>query len=565
MGRHDAPVHMSEGDGISRAHGRAAFRWFVIVLVAAAGSTLVVRVSTNRAATVPAVAGGCGTALRVVAPASFAPVVQQVAPGLADGPNCIRVDVGVLDGRAAAERIGQVDADIWIADDQSWASVANQAAVAPAGEAGSGTVLATSPVYLVTDRATAGRITAAGGSWLALERLLTTNSGVRLAVSDPAGSGDGLVAVGAVGESVWLKQGMDASALAMSTVFTRSRTVPGTRPVLPTKAGEVALVPEHALLASDRQPGNDSAVLAPTDHTALLRYTWLPTAAAVLDPDRKAAISRLLGTLTGPRGISALTEAGLRTPAGKASVGRPAGRTGAGGAADRLPARSAPPFDVLSPHKVFHVFAVWYPADRRTKLLIGVDVSGSMGSPAAGTSTPLISYVQQGCLQVGELLPPDASLTLWEFGSRLDPPRDYRALLSGAQVSTVRGRKLRDAVSRLKPLATGTGLYDTILAAFRQATATYRTGEPNRVMIFTDGRNEDDPGSITAGQLRARLSAVADPDRPVDLVVVAFGAGLDKDMEGAIKPVGGVVDKVASAGDVLSVFVHLAAGGLHAQ
>jgi hypothetical protein len=524
----------------------------------------------------------------VVTSSSFAPVVNQVAPSLADGPDCVRVDVGILDGRVAAERIGQVDADVWIADDRAWAAVANPAAVAPPGEAGSGTVLATSPVYMVTDRATAGRIADGGGSWLALERLLTSDSGIRLAVSEPAGSGDGLVAVGAVGESVWLKQGMDASALAMSTIFTRTRTVHSGRAVLPEKAGEVALVPEHALLSGGRRPGKDDAVLAATDHTALLRYTWLPTAAAALDPDRKTATGRLLAALTGPRGISALAEAGLRTPAGRTSVtGTGSGGTGSGssagtagtgsgdtggtgsggsgaGTADRLPAKAAPPFATLTVHKVFHLFAVWYPADRRTKLLIGVDVSGSMGDPAPGTDTTLISLVQQGCLRVGELLPPDASLTLWEFGARLDPPRDYRVLLPTAQLSAIRGAALRDAVSRLTPLETGTGLYDTVLAAYRQATATYRAGEPNRVMIFTDGRNEDDPGSVNADQLSARLSAAADPDRPVELVVVAFGRGPGVEaVKRAIRPIGGVLDKVSSAGDVVSIFVHLAAGGLH--
>lgn len=584
MGRHDSPPGSAGGGLPRRTGGRLqAARWAVIALVAVAASTLVVRVAANRNDTAPTSSAGCGTALRVVTSTSFARVVERVAPELGDGgPDCVRVDVGTLDGRLAAERIGEVDADVWIADDRSWAGVANPAAIAETGLAGSGTVLATSPIYLVADRATARRITGGGGSWLALERLLTSDSGVRLAVADPAGSGDGLVAVGAVGEAVWQKQGMDASARALATVFTKTRTVSGVRPVRPEKAGEVALVPEHALLAGGRRPSGEEAVLAPTDHTALLRYTWLPLAAAVLDPVRKVALGRLLTALTGPRGITALTAAGLRTPAGKASTGeRSAGKGSAGqpssgqpsagegytedNDADRLPAGTAPPYDVLGPHKVFHVFATWYPADRRTKLLIAVDVSGSMGDPAPGTRTPLISYVQQGCLAVGNLLPPDASLTLWEFGSLLVPQRDYRTLLPTTRVSAASGARLRNAVAKLAALPTGTALYDTILAAYKEATATYKAGQPNRVMVFTDGRNEDDPGSITADQLATRLAAAADPDRPVELVVVAFGNRPDVGVvRRAVKPVGGTVDPLDSAEEVLSMFVHLAAGGLHA-
>jgi hypothetical protein len=535
-----------------------AYRWVAIALVGAAVSVLVVRIAANGPAAPANAGGGCGVGVRVVAPSSFLPVLTQVGRALASGPGCLRVDVGVLDGRTAAERIGDVDADVWIADDSAWAGVANPAAIAAPGEAAAGTVLATSPIYLVTDRATADRIARGGGSWLALERLLTTGSGVRLAVSDPAGSGDGLLGVGAVGESVWLTRGMDASARALSQVFTRTRTVSGVLPVRPQRPGEVALVSEHALLSNRGIAGKGDAVLTPTDHTAMLRYTWLPTAAAAVDPDRRAVLATLLAALTGPRGLTALTGAGLRPPAATGPAGREVL------SAQRVAAKAAPPLPTMAVHKVFHVFAVWYPADRRTKLLIGVDVSGSMGRPAAGTGTPLISVVQQGCLELGALLPPDASLALWEFGSQLDPPRDYRTLLAASPVSAVRGAGWRQAVSRLTPLATGTGLFDTVLAAYQQATASYRAGEPNRVMIFTDGQNGDDPGSISLAQLAGRLSAAADPDRPVELVVVVFGRQQQvAALQQAIRPVGGAVDRVGSAEDVLSTFVHLAAGGLH--
>jgi hypothetical protein len=83
-------------------------------------------------------------------------------------------------------------------------------------------------------------------------------------------------------------------------------------------------------------------------------------------------------------------------------------------------------------------------------------------------------------------------------------------------------------------------------------------------MIFTDGRDEDDPGSISPDQLASRLAAAADPARPVELEVIAFGkhpqvAALTK----AVKPVGGMVETLDSADRVVSVFVHLAALGVH--
>ena len=49
--------------------------------------------------------------------ASFAPVVAGVAPALAEGPDCVRLEVAVADGRAAAGRLAEPAADLWIPDD----------------------------------------------------------------------------------------------------------------------------------------------------------------------------------------------------------------------------------------------------------------------------------------------------------------------------------------------------------------------------------------------------------------------------------------------------------------
>src|SRR5829696_6214525 len=226
---------------------------------------------------VPA-ASSCERTLRVVTASSFAPVLSRVQPGLATGPDCVALDTVVVDGREAAARVAEREADVWIPDDASWAGVARPGLLAEEGRAGAGTVLATSPIYLVTDRRTAARLSAAGGSWLALADLVATpRSGVRIAVRDPNGSGDGMVAAGSLGEAVWGKRGMDASSAALSSALGQTRTVPGAKPALPERAGEVGLVPEHALLAAgDAASAPDATVLAGTDKTALLRYAWLP-------------------------------------------------------------------------------------------------------------------------------------------------------------------------------------------------------------------------------------------------------------------------------------------------
>jgi Mg-chelatase subunit ChlD len=493
------------------------------------------------------------TPLRVVAAASFVPVLNTVAPQLSAGDGCVRLEVTHADGRAAAGVAEQVRADVWIPDDGSWTAAAGSLALADT--AGAGTVLATSPVYLVADRAAGDRLRRSGASWAGLAKLVDAGQ-VRLVIRDPAGSGDGLLGAGAVAEAVWIGQGMDASALWLARAMAHTRTVAGSAAALPAESGEVGLVPEYALvkgLPRDRA----LSVLPGTDFTALLRYTWLPTATGVADPARATALERLRTVLAGPGSAAGRSAAYLRAAdAADAPI--------VGDDAAALPAKLAKPLDVLGTHHVGHVFATWYQQDRRTDALIVVDVSGSMADPAPGSDTPLIALVRDGVRATARLLPDDARLGLWEFGARLDGDSDHRELLAQQALSAGHRRALAGAVDRLAARRTGTGLHDTILAAYRAARDGYRPGILNQVLVFTDGRNEDDPGGLSARRLGEKLRAARDEARPVQLSVVSFGDSKTAEiMQKAIKSVDGYVDPLSSSREVAAVFIHLAAGGLH--
>jgi hypothetical protein len=467
------------------------------------------------------------------------------------------MDVESLDGREATARVARGDVDLWIPDDAAWAGSLPEDLFAPKSTVGSGSTVATSPIYMVTDASTAARINSQGGSWRALADLLVTNSGVRLAVRDPGSSGDGMLGAGAVAEAVWIDDGMDASALALANFKRVTRTVTGNEPAMPERPGEVGLIPEYALVPRMDSIGRDMAVLPGRDLAALLRYTWFPTAAGIRDPGRADALGRLLDAVTGPDGAVALASAGLRGP--DAGAPPPNGN-------GRVPALAGAAFEVLGPHHVDHVFATWYAPDRRTNLLVVVDVSGSMNEPAPGTRTPLIELVRRGCRAVAELLPESSRYGLWEFGARLDGNRDYRVLVPPAPLSDQHRATLGDQVGKLTARRTGTGLYDTIHAAYMAGRDGYLQGMPNHVLVFTDGRNEFDPGSISLARLTTSLKQLQDPNRPVQLSVVVFGVPDEAErLEKALEPVDGYVDDAATAQDVAAAFIHQAAGGLHAH
>ncbi len=533
--------------------------WLITAAVTVAVAALVVatvfmtRQGDAKTGSAGTFAAPCERTVRVATTSSFTPVLDALASRLARGPDCVQVEIQPAEGRGATSRVGQ--ADVWIPDDTAWVGISGGTRFAARGTIGSETTLATSPIFMVAHRPVTERITAAGGSWLALARMLRDGAGVRLVVRDPVASGDGLIAAGAVGEAVWLDKGMNASSLALAKAQRTARTVSDATPALPNRPDEVGLIPEYALLPAMSRLDDDVTFLAGTDHTAMLRFTWLPMAAAAADAERSTGLTRLLAELTGPTGTGAIQAAGLRP----SNAGAPDTA-----AANLLPPLTAPPFGVLQPHHVDHVFATWSAGDRQTNLLIVTDVSDSMAEPAGRTATSRIDLVRQACRSVGELLPDDAQLGLWEFGANLDPPRDYRTLLPNARLTDSQRRGMERAVDALAPRRTGSGLYDTILDAYQSVRDNYQPDIPNQVLLFTDGRNEKAAHSLTIDQLTRRLAAARDPARPVRLTVVTFGPQAEPEqLKAAVKPVGGYVEPLDAVEDVEAAFIHATAGGLH--
>jgi hypothetical protein len=210
------------------------------------------------------------------------------------------------------------------------------------------------------------------------------------------------------------------------------------------------------------------------------------------------------------------------------------------------------------------VLASWYAADRRSDLLVAVDVSGSMLARAPGANRALIDVVRDGIGELASLLPDDSQLALWRFGSRLDGDRDYEPVLRGTTLDGEGRAAVSRAVQQLTPQDTGTGLHDTILAAYEAARDAARPGVPSHVVVFTDGRNEADRPTLGLAQLGERLAAAKDPQRPVELTVVAFGGQPEaKALGDTLKPVDGYLDAVDTADDVKAAFIHAAAGGIH--
>jgi hypothetical protein len=496
------------------------------------------------------------TVLRVVSTASYRAALDAVRSDLSTGVACVDLEVTVADGRDAEQLVDQRRAHVWITDDAAWLEY-NEDYEAYDGsedqEEDDYPTLATSPVLFVSSSALATSVRRAGDGWTGLATLIDSGRPIRIVSTDPATSGDGLVAIGGLGDAVWDTAGMDASALLLNKAYRHHRT---TRHLMrPARAAdEIALVPEHLL---GGVPTNESAVTLPSDRTVLMRYSWYPTDVDADDAAVRAARARLLATLRdGAPADRARAAAHLRDGQG---VPPPTSGTDGTWAARELP----PANPVMDAHRVEHVFATWYADDRKADLLVVVDVSGSMAAPAPGSERPLIGLVRENVRHLADQLPNDARLGVWGFGSHLDGDHDYVVVDRLRGLTPPHRLRLSVHLDRLAARNTGTGLHDTVLASYRYALAEARQSVDFHVMVFTDGLNQDDPGAVSARELRQALGRLAEPDAPVGMTVVKVGKESTTTLEHGLRPVDGEVVTISSVHDILATFIHLAAGGLH--
>jgi hypothetical protein len=221
------------------------------------------------------------------------------------------------------------------------------------------------------------------------------------------------------------------------------------------------------------------------------------------------------------------------------------------------------PVDEVLPTPPANVLAgmldTWRVVSVPSSILAVVDVSGSMDF-AAGTSTRMGLLAQSATAGIG-MLPGHARVGLWVFSvDRGGPDQDWRVLNPTQRLDKLdHGRTqryaLQERIAELPSLTDGgTGLYDTALAAFRQAQRDYRPGYVNSVVLLSDGAN-DDPGSLTLPQLIAQFEAVRDPARPTRIIAVGISDDADLPaLQAMAKATGGEAFQAVEPADIAGVF-----------
>lgn len=201
---------------------------------------------------------------------------------------------------------------------------------------------------------------------------------------------------------------------------------------------------------------------------------------------------------------------------------------------------------------------------RPSRALAVVDVSGSMDYMQDGV-TRMAATAQAGDIAI-RMFPANAQLGLWAFSVDLGDGTDYRELEPVARMDATEGdtdhrSKLLSRIDNLSSIVGGgTGLYDSVLAAYRSMQQSYDPASINSVILLTDGAN-DDPSGIALQELLDTLTREQDPTRPVPIITIGVTDDADTDVLEQISTLtGGNSHFAPTPADIPKVFVGAISG-----
>jgi ABC-type molybdate transport system substrate-binding protein len=450
----------------------------------------------------------------VAAAPAVAPILGALANQLStheDGP-CAAFTIQSAEAYAVSGTVGTSAApDAWITDSPDWVAraqlISGRQLTAPAPFASTGLVVA-------LPRELAEKI----GDETTWSDVVTGGTPVR--IPDPNRSTLGTSALGAA------TPGLSADAVANLVRSNATTPTPDLAAVAGSEAPVGVVAPAAQLVAfNESAAGQSLAAVGPVDGAAYLGYSLV-----TLTEEAEVAglVAELAAYLATDEAKESLADAGFTTPDGPdpetpsplygVIVGRPAS----------------------DPASLNGIRTQWNSVAPRAQAILGLDVSGSLlRRTDAGTR---LEVMQAAVTQAASGMAPASNLALWAYSQHIGTKGDdFRVLANAGLVSDAKHfAEIRKQVAGLnRHVGGGSGLYDTIEAAYRKALATYAKGYNNTVVIVTDGPNEDDYGA-SLEILTERLKGLRDPARPITVVLIGMGTEADaKALSSIVKLTGG--------------------------
>jgi Ca-activated chloride channel family protein len=171
----------------------------------------------------------------------------------------------------------------------------------------------------------------------------------------------------------------------------------------------------------------------------------------------------------------------------------------------------------------------WGQNRKSARVLMVIDVSGSMGEAASGDrGASKLDLVKRAAVDALGQFKPDDDVGLWIFSTGISrtEPTDYLEVVPIGPIGAQR-EAMAAKINDLIPTQ-GTPLYTVTKAADEQLVNTFDAQRINAVLLLTDGKNEDNRNDDLDGllrQLRARNEGQV--SNPVRVFPIAYGQGAD--------------------------------------
>jgi len=295
----------------------------------------------------------------------------------------------------------------------------------------------------------------------------------------------------------------------------------------------------------------------PPEGSLALDYPFVILNGDWVDDERRERALEFLTILQGEETQNRLMQLGFRGANGE--VGEVL-RDARGIAADRAGTQVAAP----EPQVVRQVLDTWDTVSQRTNTLAVIDVSGSMAEQAAEGAGTRLAVATAAAAEAVKLSVDDSGFGLWEFSTNLGGAH-HRELVAmgplGENVGTVTRREaVEDALAAMEPRQ-DTALYETVLAAYREAKRNFDPDRVNNIVLLTDGRQDNPDGNLRLGRAIQRLRRLADSERPVGLIAIGYGGQADLSaLERITNAVGGQAYGAVRAGDVREIILQTLTG-----
>ncbi|HEX8769335.1 MAG TPA: substrate-binding domain-containing protein, partial [Acidimicrobiales bacterium] len=183
------------------------------------------------------------------------------------------------------------------------------------------------------------------------------------------------------------------------------------------------------------------------------------------------------------------------------------------------------------PGVLVRVLDLWGQQRKGARVLIVLDVSGSMGDAADDQGATKLDLAKQAAISSLDQFKPDDEVGLRIFSSDISraPPTDYVDLVPIGAIGSQR-EKIASSIRALVPTQ-ATPLYTVADASYTTLRDSYDPARINAVALLTDGRNED-PQNHDLDRLLGTLRAgnEGQSTRPVRIFTIAYGKDADKDV-----------------------------------